>query len=79
MATGKSRVELKVWAATVGSLGAGLVLAVLEAVTAQPAMLEVLPAWARFLVIACAPTLVVFLSSYVAPHTSRPDLTPAER
>lgn len=74
MATGISRIELKAWAATVGSLAAGLVLAVLEALADNPAMLEALPAWARFLIIACTPALVTFLAAYAAPHTRRPDL-----
>lgn len=72
-------VELKVWAATVGALFASMAVAILEALADEPALLEALPAWARFLIIVCGPTLVVFLGSYAAPHTKRPDLEAKHR
>lgn len=74
---GRTKIELKVWASTVASLVAGVVLAVLEAFTAQPALLEGLPGWARFLIITASPALVTFLAGYAAPHTTRPDLESA--
>jgi len=76
--SGRTRVELKVWASTVGGLLAGVVLAVLEALADQPAMLEGLPAWARFLIIAATPAIVTFAGGYAAPHTRRPDLSAGE-
>lgn len=69
MPNARRRVDLKVIASTAGGVTAGLVLAVLESLVAQPALLEGVPAWLRFLLIAAAPGLIVFLSGYAAPPT----------
>lgn len=67
MAKVRKRVDLKVIASTIGGLGAGLLLATLEALVSQPALLEGLSPWLRFLVIAAGPGLIVFLSGCVPP------------
>lgn len=61
------RLDLKVAATSGGALLAGVVLAGLEALVAQPALLEGLPPVLRFLVIAAGPTLIVFLSGVAVP------------
>lgn len=64
-------VEAKVKWSALGSLLAGLVLALLNAVVADSSILGGLPAWAQFVVVTGAPVLVTFLSGYAAPHTAR--------
>lgn len=61
----KSTVSPKVWAATVASLGAALLAAVITAVLEDPSRLQFLPPWAQFLLVATLPTLAAFVGGYV--------------
>ena len=72
-ATPRAPVEAKVKAAGWASLAAGLGIAALEylADPANSGMLLQLPGWARILLAALGPTLVVTLAAYRAPHTPR--------
>lgn len=69
----KGPVERKVWWASLGTLGASVGAAVLNALLADPGALSVLPGWATFVLIAAAPPIVQFLAGYAAPHTLRSD------
>lgn len=64
-------VEAKVKASTWSALAAGMALAVVNAVQDQPGILEPMPGWAQFLILAVLPPLAVFLAGYAAPHTPR--------
>lgn len=57
----------KVIVSTVLALALGVVVAVLNAVQAQPGLIAFLPPWAQFLVLAAVPTLLVGLGGYQAP------------
>lgn len=65
----------KVWAATLATLGMSLVLAILTAVMSDPAtlqqVLDAVPAWLRFIIVAALPTLVTFLAGYVKRDRTR--------
>lgn len=73
--SGRTRIELKVWVTTAVTFLISCVVAVAEAVADNPAVLDGMPAWARFLILAIVPAVVVFGAGYAAPHTDRPDLT----
>jgi len=60
-------VEVKVIASTALTLMASIFYAVVNAVQAQPDILNGLPPWARFLVIAALPPLLTFLAGYQVP------------
>lgn len=60
-------VEVKVVVATAVTLGAGVTYAVLDAVQADPSVLEVLPPWLRFVVLAALPPVLAFLAGYRMP------------
>lgn len=72
----KSKIEAKVTVAAIGSLLAGIALAILTAVQSDPAVISGLPEPVQFVIIAALPPVVAFLSGYAAPHTTRPDLPP---
>ena len=65
----------KVWAATLATLAVSLIVAVLTAVVNDPAtlqsILEAVPAWLRFIIVAALPTLVTFLAGYVKRDRTR--------
>lgn len=67
-----SNVEAKVKKSALAGLIASLVLALLNAVVGNSAILGGFPAWLQFVLITCAPTLAVFLSGYAAKHESKP-------
>lgn len=71
-------VEKKVTWATLAALVAGIGAAILNGVVADNSMMGSLPAWLQALILLAAPTILVFLSGYEAPHTDRPDLVPAQ-
>ena len=64
-------VETKVKAATAASFGAGIVIAVLNAVTADASLLGPLPIWLQSVILAAAPAALTFLSGWQAKHTVR--------
>lgn len=57
-------VEVKVWASTLVTLGFAVFVAVGDAITAQPGLLDFLPPWARFLALAVLPPLLTFAAGY---------------
>lgn len=67
----KAATELKVIAATAASAAVGVVVAVLNAVGADPGLLGGIPAVAEFVIVALVPPVVAFLGGYAAPHTDR--------
>ncbi|MGW3571225.1 holin [Streptomyces sp. NPDC000941] len=64
-------VEVKVKAATTGTLLVSLVLAVLNAVAADESLLDPLPGWLQAIVIALVPPAVTFFSGWQGRHTPR--------
>ncbi len=64
-------VEAKVKSATTATFLVSLLIAVLNAVVADDALLGPLPPWLQAVVIAAAPTAVTFLSGWAARHTPR--------
>lgn len=66
-----SPISPKVWASTVLTLVASLVLALVTAVMADPSSLEQFPAWARFVLVATLPTLAAFLGGYAKRDHTR--------
>lgn len=60
-------VEVKLVVATVVTLLAGIAYAVVDAVQSSPAVLDGLPEWLRFLLIAALPPLLAFLAGYRVP------------
>ncbi|MFF4403571.1 holin [Streptomyces sp. NPDC001404] len=72
-------IEAKVKAATTGSFLVSLLLAALNAYTADSTLLHPLPAWAQAAIITLGPPVATFLASWSAPHTPRPGDTPAAR
>lgn len=70
-----SKVSAKVWASTLATLAMSLVLAVVTALINDPAtlqqVLDAVPSWARFIILAALPTLVTFLAGYVKRDRTR--------
>lgn len=64
-------IETKVKAATAASFVVGIVVAVLNGVTADASLLGPLPTWAQSVILALAPAAVTFLSGWQAKHTPR--------
>lgn len=60
-------VEVKVIASTAVALMASIFYAIVNAVQAQPDILNGLPPWLRFLLIAALPPLLAFLAGYQIP------------
>jgi len=65
-----TRVEVKVLAASIGSLLASLAVAVLNAALADSHLLGALPAWLQFVLITIGPVLVTFLTGFVKGSTT---------
>lgn len=65
-------IEAKVKAATSVTFVASLLLAVLNAVSADSALLDPLPAWLQAALVALIPTAVTYLAGWQARHTPRP-------
>lgn len=71
----KSPVERKVTFATIGAYLGGLALmAMVNAVSSDPGLVGALPDTLEMFVVPVIPTVVAFLSGWVARHTPRPDL-----
>lgn len=64
-------VEKKVTAATLGTFVCSAIVAVLNALVGNEQLLGSLPGWLQTIVIAFGPTIVTFLSGYLAKHTPR--------
>ncbi|WP_255951537.1 holin [Streptomyces odontomachi] len=64
-------IETKVKAATAASAAVGVVVAVLNAVTADGSLLGPLPTWLQSVILAVAPAVLTFLSGWQAKHTVR--------
>jgi len=67
----KAPVEEKVKAATAASFLVSLVIAILNDVAANAALLDPLPRWLQVPVIALVPTAVTWLAGWQARHTPR--------
>lgn len=75
--TGSSKVEAKVWWATAGAYVAGVAaLAVVNAFTGDDnaLLLASLPDAIEPFVLPVVPTVVAFVTGWLARHTPRPDL-----
>jgi len=57
-------VEVKVTAASIGALGAGIGIALLNGLVGNSQLLGGLPPWAQFVVVTVAPPIVAFLAGY---------------
>lgn len=66
-------VEAKVKAASGATFGAGIAVAVLNAIAADSSLLGPLPAWLQAPILALVPAALAFLAGYQAPHSPRPD------
>jgi hypothetical protein len=64
-------IEAKVWASTAATFAVSLVLAVLNAVQDDHALLGSTPAALQAVIIAVLPTAITFLGGYYAKHTPR--------
>ena len=60
-------VEIKVVAATAATLLASVAFAVLDALAHHTEILDGLPDWARFVVLAAIPPILAFLAGYAVP------------
>lgn len=60
-------VEIKVVAAAAGGLLGTVAYAVLDALARDHAVLDGLPDWARFVILAAIPPVLSFLAGYVVP------------
>lgn len=69
-----SNVESKVTTSSLTTLGASVVVAVLNAVAAHSELLGSLPALAQFIILAAIPPVVTFAAAYNTASTPRPDL-----
>jgi hypothetical protein len=67
------RIELKVIASAVVTLGVSVGIAGLNAVVADSSLLGPMPAWCQALVLAACPPALSFLAGYQARHTPRSD------
>lgn len=65
------KIELKVIAATAATFAASVVVAVLNAVQDNHALLGPIPAALQFVIVAVIPTAITFVSGYMAKHTPR--------
>jgi hypothetical protein len=65
------KIELKVIAATAATFAVSVVLAVLNLVENNHALLGSTPAVLQFVIVAVLPTAITFLSGYMAKHTPR--------
>lgn len=66
-----SPVEAKVKTSTWSTLIASVLLANVNAVQESPGILDPLPGWVQFLIIATIPPVATFLSGYATHHTAR--------
>jgi hypothetical protein len=70
-----SSISPKVIASTLATLALSLVVAVLTAVANDPTalarVLDAVPDWARFIIVAVLPTLVTFLAGYAKRDSTR--------
>lgn len=64
-------VEKKVTVATIAAFVVGVLIAILNAVQANPDLLGGLPTWLQSLLLVLIPTLATFGGGYLAPHTPR--------
>lgn len=61
-----ARVEAKVTWAALGSFGASLAVAILNAAAGNSELLGAMPPWLQFVIITFGPVLITFLSGYTA-------------
>lgn len=61
------RIEAKVVAATAATLLASVAFAVLDALAHHTEILDGLPDWARFVILAAIPPVLAFLAGYAVP------------
>lgn len=66
-------IEAKVKSATAATFLVSLLIAVLNEVVADNALLGPLPSWLQPVIIAVAPAAVTFLSGWYAAHSPRVD------
>ncbi|MFE7106652.1 holin [Streptomyces sp. NPDC057575] len=71
-------VEAKVKASAAASFVTGLVIAVLNSVTADSALLGPLPSWLQAPLIAVIPAALTWLAGYQARHTVRDHVDPTQ-
>lgn len=71
-------IEKKTIWATFGAFGIGSAITLLNNLQADAELLGSVPGWLQALITMSAPPAVVFLSSYQAKHTKRPDLGEAD-
>jgi hypothetical protein len=60
-------IEIKVVAATAATLLASIAFAVLDALAHHTEILDALPEWLRFVVLAAIPPVLTFLAGYAVP------------
>lgn len=60
-------VELKVVGAAAAGLACSVAMAVLDAVQHSPHILDGLPEWSRFIILAAIPPVLIFLAGYAIP------------
>lgn len=65
-----SKVEVKVKAATYGSIVAGAGIALLNAAVADQALLGNLPAWLQFVIISLVPGAITWLGGFLTPSST---------
>lgn len=65
------KIELKVVAATAATFAVSILMAVLNLVQDNHALLGSLPSALQFVILAVIPTAVTFLGGYLAKHTPR--------
>jgi hypothetical protein len=65
-----SRIEAKVKWTSLASLGASLLLALLNAFAADSQLLPDTPAWLQFVLVTFGPTIAVAAAGYKARHTA---------
>lgn len=70
-------IETKVIVATATSAVVGVVVALLNTLSADPStLLGLTPNWLEFVIVAAVPPAATYLAGYLAPHTERPDIHP---
>jgi len=67
-------IEAKVIASTIATFVVSLVLAILNDVQSNHALLGSLPTWSQSVIIAVIPTAITFVSGYLTRHTPRTDI-----
>jgi hypothetical protein len=66
----RTLVEVKVVTSTLGSFGASVAIAILNATAGDSELLGHLPPWLQFVIITFVPSIVTFLGGYVKGSTT---------